>query len=538
MISDFKAPNSSRMSEVSRIPSSASGPVASRVGKSLPVIDIETRRADYQLLWVICLLTFIFRIVTLVRWGTNYLWPDEVYQSLEQAHRAVFGYGIVPWEYRDGVRSWVFPGALAGLMAVGIPFGKSGYIFVPRLVLSLLSVTPVAVTFLWARRGFGRNVAAVLAFAVGAWFELVYFAPKALTEVVGTHLMIPGLYLLIEYRGIDYKRRAYVAGALLAMAALLRMQLAPGIAVTFLSQVLLDWQARREHFRRLKILCLGAVPVIALFGIVDAITWHYPFRSVWNYFYVNIISGKASKYGVLPFDAFWEYFANVWSMLLVPLVLLAVRGARGKWPLLIGAIATFFVHSAIAHKEYRFDYPVVVTIVMLAAIGTADGVSRLAKVAFLARRRYVLPWAALVLWVGASLGLALRFDMSLIQVPMELNHTGRPWTVRKGAMAGMREIGRDPNTCGVGLIYVGWGYVGGYSYLHRNLPMFEIRHRGELAKMSHLVNALIVRGRVRDFSPYKLERCWEEYCVYRRPGGCQPPEPGYNINNLLVSRKQ
>jgi hypothetical protein len=68
--------------------------------------------------------------------------------------------------------------------------------------------------------------------------------------------------------------------------------------------------------------------------------------------------------------------------------------------------------------------------------------------------------------------------------------------------------------------------------------MFEIRHRGELAKMSHLVNALIVRGLVRDFSPYKLERCWEEYCIYRRPGGCQPPESGYDINNLLLSRKQ
>ena len=148
------------------------------------------------------------------------------------------------------------------------------------------------------------------------------------------------------------------------------------------------------------------------------------------------------------------------------------------------------------------------------------------------------PWVAFLAWSGASLGLALRFDMSLIQVPMELNHTGRPWTVRKGAMAGMREIGRNPGTCGVGLIYVGWGYVGGYAFLHRKVPMFEIRHRGELAKMSHLVNALIVRGRVRDFSPYRLERCWEEYCIYRRPGGCQPPDDGYSINNLLISRKQ
>ena len=501
-------------------------------------IDTAHRRIDYRLLWILCMLTFAFRITTLVRWGTNYLWPDEVYQSLEQAHRAVFGYGIVPWEYRDAVRSWVFTGALAGLMAIGIPFGRSGYMFVPRLAMSLLSVTPIAVTYLWTRRSVGRVAAVAAALCVGVWFELVYFAPKALAEVVATHIMMPGLYLLLEHRSAHVKRRAYCAGALLCMASLLRLQLAPGIFAAFAAQVALDWKSRSSHMKRAKDLVIGALPVILLFGVVDAITWRYPFRSIWNYFYVNIVSGKASKYGVLPFDAFWEYFASVWSMLLVPLVLLAVRGSRGKLPLAAAALVTFFVHSIIAHKEYRFDYPVVVLMVILATIGTADYVRAITVSHRGARFSKWWPWLAFLAWSGASLGLALRFDMSLIQVPMELNHTGRPWTVRKGALAGMREIGKDPGTCGVGLIYVGWGYIGGYSFLHRKLPMFEIRHRGELAKMSHLVNTLIVRGRVRDFSPYRLERCWEEYCIYRRPGGCQPPDAGYSINNLLISHKQ
>src|SRR5262245_63430901 len=42
-------------------------------------------------------------------------WPDEIHQSVEQAHRAVFGYGLVSWEFRDGARSWLFPGAIAAL---------------------------------------------------------------------------------------------------------------------------------------------------------------------------------------------------------------------------------------------------------------------------------------------------------------------------------------------------------------------------------------------------------------------------------------
>ena len=84
----------------------------------------QLRRIDIRLLWLVCLAVAAFRVFTLVRWGNSYLWPDEIYQSLEQSHRLVFGYGIVPWEYRDAVRSWVFPGTLAIFMALGAPLAE------------------------------------------------------------------------------------------------------------------------------------------------------------------------------------------------------------------------------------------------------------------------------------------------------------------------------------------------------------------------------------------------------------------------------
>ena len=40
--------------------------------------------------------------------------PDEIFQSLEPAHRLLTGWGIVSWEWRDGIRSWLFPGAHQG----------------------------------------------------------------------------------------------------------------------------------------------------------------------------------------------------------------------------------------------------------------------------------------------------------------------------------------------------------------------------------------------------------------------------------------
>src|SRR5256885_510216 len=45
-------------------------------------------------------------------------WWDEVFQATEQAHRLVFGYGLVPWEFQLGMRSWLLPGAAAGVGGV------------------------------------------------------------------------------------------------------------------------------------------------------------------------------------------------------------------------------------------------------------------------------------------------------------------------------------------------------------------------------------------------------------------------------------
>src|SRR5438045_8615959 len=43
-------------------------------------------------------------------------WDDEIFQATEPAHRLVFGYGIVAWEFQLGMRSWILPGTIAGLM--------------------------------------------------------------------------------------------------------------------------------------------------------------------------------------------------------------------------------------------------------------------------------------------------------------------------------------------------------------------------------------------------------------------------------------
>ena len=80
--------------------------------------------------------------------------PDEVFQYLEQGHRLAFGYGVVPWEYREGVRSWLLPGLLGGLMKAtawlgggvtapaGIDLGVERDPEISDLIKRLQSLTP------------------------------------------------------------------------------------------------------------------------------------------------------------------------------------------------------------------------------------------------------------------------------------------------------------------------------------------------------------------------------------------------------------
>lgn len=44
--------------------------------------------------------------------------PDEYWQSLEVAHKLVFGYGSLTWEWTSGIRSYLQPAFIAGVYKV------------------------------------------------------------------------------------------------------------------------------------------------------------------------------------------------------------------------------------------------------------------------------------------------------------------------------------------------------------------------------------------------------------------------------------
>ena len=51
---------------------------------------------------------------------------------------------------------------------------------------------------------------------------------------------------------------------------------------------------------------------------------------------------------------------------------------------------------------------------------------------------------------------------------------GSLWSISSDSLMGMTEMGYDEGVCGIGLLDVSWAGTGGYSYLHRNVPVYLI----------------------------------------------------------------
>lgn len=440
-------------------------------------------------------------------WLPNVAWPDEIFQTLEQGYRLAFGYGVVPWEFRIGARSWLLPGALGGVMAASGWAGAFAHVRAVQVLLSALAVVPVAVSFLWSRER-GRAAAIAAAVAGAVWFELVLFGPKALTEVVAAHLLVLGVYLVSEGRR---PRTLAWAGSALALAVALRIHLAPAV----LAAVAV---AARRDLGRWKALALGAAPVVAAAGLLDLFTWGAPFHSYVTTIHANVIEGRSRLYGIAPWHAYAGMLWNAWSWSLPVLAALAAIGARRRPAAAIATVVILVAHSAIAHKEYRFIYPAIVLAVVLAAAGTSETVAWIA--ARTRGREWPVALVAALLWAGTSAAIAARSS---------------DWTRGRSGLEATVQAGAG-DLCGLALVGRHWTSMGGYTYLRRDVPVYQVEDTEALVAAWPGFDVALVSpeyaGLLRGF---RIERCWEDVCVARRPGGCAPT-PAPTLNARLVAK--
>jgi len=436
-------------------------------------------------------------------------WPDEIYQSVEQAHRLVFGYGMVPWEFRDGARSWVFPGLLAGAIKVATFFGAHtgpDVVHAAKGFMVLLAVWGVIATMKLANSLGGPNAA----FLAGVWYALfpssIVYGSRCMSEMASAPVLATAAWLAYD----GGKKKELIAGALAALAIYLRYQnglIGVGLFLTLL--------ARRRWWDVLYF-SITAFVVGILGGLLDKLTWGDWFHSFFVYWKFNVVEGNASKWGVAEAS---YYATTVWTATGWPLVFIGLGFLLSLRRATILVLTMCLYTAALVetpHKEYRFMMPLVPLVLACAAAGLTW---ILDKIHGNLRGAPIAGW--LVAALGSISGAALAYKLATITFA-DMGAFGDsamgknpPWHHEDGPNLAFWEAGQHNDLCGMGMSGMGLISTGGYSYLHKNVPIVSASDVGAAN--------YITFPRLRPPpANYRLVGFYDDYALFKRDGDCKP----------------
>lgn len=461
-------------------------------------------------------------------------WPDEIFQTLEQGHRFAFGYGLIPWEFRDGVRSWAFPGALGIVMKAGAWAGIRSGLGLARLVKLCIAggtvlgcYATMRIAERLSRRLAGDGDPAIeaappqegapcyrhAALLAGGLYAsspfLVYFGSRCFTDTASIPLVAFGTLRLFAVTEGDARARrsAAVAGLLLGIAVVVRYQNA-----LFLGAALGVVAATRS-WKSLGAFAAGALVALAAGAALDWATWGAPFAPLLRY--ARRVSGTHVP-GELAGPA--DYYAKMawrglgWPSLLL-LVGVAASAKRSREPLVLAGVF-IGVHCLLANKQVRFLLPALPLVLAMAAAGLV-AVVRSATRGTTTLRAAGIGGLALAVVVTSAFKLA----NATFETMGREGVTASAWHNQQDPTETLSLAGGAADLCGVMFGVGDWGYTGVYSYLHRNVPLFHGVDSSNVASANYIVAA---RG-ARIPAGYDQVMTHDTYAVYRREGSCAAP---------------
>ncbi|MGI9311702.1 MAG: hypothetical protein ACR2P7_09285, partial [bacterium] len=303
--------------------------------------------------WLPAWLLAAFALRAVVALGGDFvLHPDEIMQYLEPAHRAVFGSGVIYWEYQYGARSWLVPGLVAAVLwsldALGL--GQPWiYVYAVKLVFCLISLLVPWGCYQFARRTLSERGARMALALTCLWPYLVVFAHKPFAEFVATSLLFGALGLA----SLPWSRKpsgALAVGACLALLAAVRMQ--------YLPTAFLIWLARSAVAERkwIAVSIAGGVGVLLLVGLLETFTWGVPFQSYYANLVANIAADAHRDAPAFHFYLSRLLFATAGGLLIA--LYAFIRQPRRHLLLLALVAVTLALHMHQTHQELRFVFAV------------------------------------------------------------------------------------------------------------------------------------------------------------------------------------
>jgi hypothetical protein len=457
---------------------------------------------------------FAVAVALRVLWFNSYSahHPDELIQYLEQAHRIVFGYGVVPWEFREFIRSWLIPLMLVPPMWLGEQLDPGGqlYLILPRAMVAALNFAPVVAAWVIGRRYSLRHAIVGMA-VIGIWVESVAFSVQTLSESLAVASFMTAAALLHAKARMP---AIVAAGAMLALTGLLRFQFGPAMLVFGAMMAGKDW-------RIWKGLIAGAIPVVIGGAAIDLAMGLWPYEWIYTNYRINIAEGKMQKIAGAGNPLMYLAFVFLsWNLAFFAIPILVIAGWRRHPALIAAALVNLALHHLIDHKEYRYIWLSIEAFLLIAAFGSVDLVAAISKRRSPAFAAGNMTTAALVgAWAIVS---ALLAGTALHRSQFRLENDAA-----RSAAAAMR----DPNTCGIAVLRrTYWQF--GYALLHVDKPVFLIGTHGkatrwEPGEISNGFNVMLTRSiDPPPPAPWVKRSCSgppqveERTCLYVRPGGC------------------
>ncbi len=382
----------------------------------------------YPFLVLRCLMALLSR---------GYFVPDETWQSVEVAHKLVFGNGYLTWEWRHGLRSYLHPALFAWIfqllkvLNLDTPFLIS---VCPRIFQGFLSAAGDAAIVKFFQLTFAKNSASFVLIYASNWF-LLYASSRTLINTLEMNLTSMALLLYVQ------KRTSYVG--LIAIAFMMR----PTTAIFWLPIVVVDVLTSKS----LRQFCCQMLPqaVLVPLGVVlvDSSFYGQPWTIVpWNFLRVNLLNNVSEQYGVHPWHWYFSNFilASTLGVATYPFMKGLCKSFKSQKVIAFSFAWSFLVFSTLGHKEHRFLLPLLPLMTCFIAVGLPNFATR--------PWNFARPWGCL--YVVANVALALY--LSLIH--------------QAGPMSVVTYLSSQPDSKGILYLTPCHG-TPFYSHIHWDIPM-------------------------------------------------------------------
>ena len=258
----------------------------------------------------------------------TYFVPDEYWQSSEVAHRHVFRYGYLTWEWHEKIRSYLHP-FIFEIYYLLLKLAHLDYshlvIYGPHLIQAILTAySDVSVYFL-SLKIFNSKETALMSFLLQqcSWF-LYYTGSRTLsntTEMCLTSIALSYFKISKDSTGLYNTNRQNLFLVLLFGGASCIIR--PTALLIWINVILFGILSKRYHIKELSLTVCKVLPIMLFLSFgVD----YYFYKTLvfvhWNFVKFNLVENFSVFYGVHPI--YWYFTQGLPVVMYTHLLFMAV----------------------------------------------------------------------------------------------------------------------------------------------------------------------------------------------------------------------